>query len=182
MDMIRFFDTVRSGGAVNRWHTQPITESQDNAQHSFNAAIMADMIARNHKEADNLKVLRYMLIHDVPEIGIGDVPYPTKRENPALRAELKAAELKWCSENLAPPYKELMTQGLNDCERQICELCDQLEALFKVLEDYMKGNRLITHIVLNMYQVCYGKALELQDMEVLRMMDTISDVIDKEVS
>ena len=77
-------DIVRSTG-VTRWHCVPTRSVQSLAEHQYMVAIMAQHIAKavvgeKLSESDELLLLNYALFHDTPEIAMGDIPTPMKRE------------------------------------------------------------------------------------------------------
>jgi len=58
------------------------------ADHSWHLALMA-LVVSPHLESsvDLLKVFKMILIHDLPEAEIGDIPFSKSVQNPALKKE-----------------------------------------------------------------------------------------------
>ncbi len=77
-------DIIRSS-SVTRWHCVPTRSVQSLAEHQYMVAIIAQHIAKAIvgaalSESDELLLLNYALFHDTPEIAMGDIPTPMKRE------------------------------------------------------------------------------------------------------
>jgi 5'-deoxynucleotidase YfbR-like HD superfamily hydrolase len=62
------------GGGVRRYHTHPGVSPQSVAEHSWRAAVIA-----HYLWPDRSHLLRAVILHDVAEALIGDLPAPTKR-------------------------------------------------------------------------------------------------------
>lgn len=105
---------VWRSGMVARWHSNPdmVHTAQTNAQHQWGAAVLA-----MHLFPEDHELLRASLLHDAPEMGIGDMCGLAKRENPELRAAVSKAEAV-NAERLGVVTKK--TERLS--------LCDMIEA------------------------------------------------------
>ena len=73
-------DVMRSG-EVTRWHIVKTLRHQSVAEHSFLVAMIAmrlcDVLEVDEKTKHD--VLAYALMHDLPEVYMGDLPTPIKR-------------------------------------------------------------------------------------------------------
>ena len=67
---------------VMRWQIVKTIRQQSVAEHSFNVAMIAmDMAVRVDFDAEDIKrALIWSLMHDIPEVFIGDIATPVKRE------------------------------------------------------------------------------------------------------
>lgn len=75
-------ETVMRLAAVKRWHMIDTTRSQNLAEHSANVALLAYSIAVSAPEmyfGPALHMAGLALLHDVPEVFIGDIPTHSKR-------------------------------------------------------------------------------------------------------
>lgn len=65
---------------INRWQVVKTIKNQSVAEHSFNVAMIADVLnARiTNKSILSPKVIVYALYHDIPEIYTGDIVTPIK--------------------------------------------------------------------------------------------------------
>ena len=81
-------DIWRSG-FVRRWHSNPdmAHTSQTNAQHQWGCAVLAHRLFPGDYE-----LLVSALLHDVGEVGVGDVSGPAKWKFPDLKAASEDAE------------------------------------------------------------------------------------------
>jgi hypothetical protein len=80
MEKLQLNDLMRSQ-YVKRWHIVNTAKSQSLAEHQFNVAMIAATIATklkaNNSFIKNVTILA--LMHDAPEIVMGDIPTPAKR-------------------------------------------------------------------------------------------------------
>lgn len=136
---------IRTGGNVIRFHTSNIIKSQDVAQHSYNCAMLIDMIASTDAFDDFISPLEryelvmYMLLHDVPEQHIGDIPGPSKKGNYGLAIDFE--EGNWVIENFEERYRNIFIQEhMNSTQTLLCKFVDNLECLYKCREERSLGN------------------------------------------
>lgn len=89
---MRDLKSILSGGYCTRWHANPdmahIRETL--AEHH---ARVAQIILALHP-APSVDLIDAALHHDAGEPAVGDVPWPVKRDNPALAAMLGEIEAK----------------------------------------------------------------------------------------
>lgn len=138
MDLLRI---TRNGGDVERFHSSNMVKSQDVAQHSYNAAFIAEYLAEAAGiMADNHKVVMHMLIHDIPEQAIGDTPGWAKVGSSKLKEALDEVEYEWCQENLCQRHHRFM-YDLNWTEQAICKFSDLAECAHKLVQEVKMGNR-----------------------------------------
>jgi 5'-deoxynucleotidase YfbR-like HD superfamily hydrolase len=87
-DVVRL-DT-RLAGQIRRYHTWPIIGQQTIAEHTWQMLRIYMCVAMPTKI--NPAVVFRMMFHDVGEHSTGDLPFPVKRDNPALKAEVNMLE------------------------------------------------------------------------------------------
>lgn len=80
---------VWRSGLVRRWHSNPdlAATAQTNAHHQWGCAVLAV-----HLFPDDHELLKAAILHDVAEVNLGDISGLAKRNTPALKAALDAAE------------------------------------------------------------------------------------------
>lgn len=146
---------AREGGSVKRYHTRDLIKPQDNAQHSFNSAIIARELCSMFEDVDVNKVVMHMLIHDIPEIGIGDIPHYVKNSQPQIKKALDKAEEGWCRENMPSDlYDNMMLEGFTEQEVFIVKFTDQLEPMYKMLNEIKLGSKDAVELLRCMSSTC----------------------------
>ena len=137
MNMHKTILQARKGFAVRRLHIFEILQTYNNGNHSANAAFIAMSLANVsiHQDIDCGKVAAYMLLHDLPEALVGDIPSPTKRAlGPSSLSKLDELENSWYEEhNIEMPE-------LNDCEKFVCKFSDLYEVLMFADKEVAMGN------------------------------------------
>lgn len=136
----------RRGLNVKRMHTIPHIRHYDNGNHSACAALIAvELCKLNDVTPEHeLKILRYMLMHDIVEQFVGDAPADAKRIEPELKVILDIIELKWESKNLPMKPKDL--DGL---PAGICKASDIIELGMFCIEELNMGNKMVMHVLEN---------------------------------
>lgn len=168
MNKGNWISILRDGGNVQRFHTTNLIKSQDVAQHSFSCALLAEHLAHYIDDVDPAKVMLHMLVHDIPETAIGDMPWKVKRDNKELYAELNKAERKWSFNNLPTHiYDNLYYEGFTENEKALCKFVDQFEALLKAKEEIEMGNRTLEFVLEAMFRECYSIILKNPDFDAL---------------
>lgn len=125
----------RRAGAVQRYHTWPTIQQQTVAEASWNVARILMMIWPDASS----RALAHALMNDCGEIRSGDLPWPIKKDNPALRAEVVRIERESFQEQ---GIASLATSdGLDPIWRHRVKICDVLEMWEFGLEEMTLGNR-----------------------------------------
>lgn len=128
-DPYKWMQAVRAGGLVKRLHTVPTINTQNNAAHSWGVAVA--LIAA---ELDTPNALRVALLHDVPEVEVGDTPATTKWKYPRVAMALNEAEHEWVrAHGIDIP--------LNDVEQAALNWADLYELCQHCIDEFMMGNR-----------------------------------------
>ena len=117
----RLLNTL-TAGAVQRYHAAPTVPSQTVAAHSWGVMVILLYItaARDLSPA----LLTEAALHDAGELFTGDIPYTFKRDNPAIRATLQAAEHAARAENVLAAVDSLTAR-----ETALLKVADTLEGL-----------------------------------------------------
>jgi 5'-deoxynucleotidase YfbR-like HD superfamily hydrolase len=134
-------DTIRSGGAVKRYHTVPTVGEQTVAAHSWGVAVLLIRILPGCSK----QLLIAALFHDVAEKWTGDIPADAKWREPEVSTLLKRVER---DVERALDIDIMLT----DEERIILSACDRLELLWFCVEQARIGNQ-------NMY-VVYNRVID----------------------
>jgi len=83
-------DYLRHAGTVLRYHAWPTIQVQTIGEHCWQVALIYEHIFGTLSSP----VEKFIRMHDVTELVMGDIPFPTKRNNPDLKAAFNAAEEK----------------------------------------------------------------------------------------
>ena len=106
---------------VKRWHIVETTKTQTVAEHSFNVALIAEEIATLLKEDVWIDdIIQYAIHHDIPEVGLGDLPT-------SLKHVFGAAEL----EKVEDLSKEMDPESHTnyDIVRSVVKLADLIDSI-----------------------------------------------------
>lgn len=169
VDANEWINSIRSGGNVTRYHTKHMNRDQDVAQHSYNCALIVEHLARFFEpgRVDPHRMMLYMLVHDIPEVHVGDTPYEAKSSNPLLNDSLESAEQEWMNDN-APESIHETVQTLTPLEQELCSFVDRFESFLKLSEEMLIGNRSIALWWASSYDNCLLSIDSNEDLEVLR--------------
>lgn len=127
----------RLAGQVIRYHTWPVLRQQTVGEHSWQIMRIFCKLFGSPRDA----VWEYIMVHDMGEIAVGDVPFPVKSKNPKLKAEFDALEDK------ALEDMGIKIPLIYNAERWQIKICDLLEMMEFGLEEMQLGNRFAEPIV-----------------------------------
>lgn len=130
--------STRLAGLVKRYHTWPTLRTQTVAEHSWQ---VARIFRELFPDAWCIEVADWIQMHDMPEIGTGDVPFPLKARYPELKAIYEEIESE-VSDNLGLVWPEL-----TDRQRLLIKVCDLLEMWEHGSEEKMMGNKYAEPII-----------------------------------
>jgi len=144
--MNKFFDTVYALSNIKRFSTHRVNQIQNVATHSFNCAMIALYIVDADKvTCDKGILLQKVLLHDLVEGVLGDIPAPTRDYSPELKSKIKEVEVamldsifKDCEVN----YKQIATESKQGMEGEIVALADIIERLIYLSTERRSGNTL----------------------------------------
>jgi hypothetical protein len=126
----------RLAGEVERYHTWPHNRDQSVGEHSWQVGRIILCVVPSYFWQ---RLLPYAILHDMGELGTGDIPYPIKKDNPELALimdklehdTIKSMAKEW---NLPTPV------SLSLYERWMFKLCEFIEMWEWALEEQMRGN------------------------------------------
>lgn len=129
----------RMASMVQRYHTWPTLQRQTNADHSFNLLrIYISMFGPPEPE-----VAEYIVEHDLPEIGTGDIPFPVKAQNQLLSEVVSDLERRVSAQLGLRDVKETLSPQ----QRIRVKVCDLLEMHEFGLIEFQMGNCLALPII-----------------------------------
>ena len=124
----------RRGGNVLRYHTETILRPETVAHHSANVAYICTIL-----EDATAEHLYHALVHDIPEQMTGDIPYPFKQQNPALKSFVDASEEGFLRHNQ-------MYLSVSPEIHQVVKAADMLDLVLKCVEEMRMGNSTVYEI------------------------------------
>ena len=139
-------NTYRDGLSVERLHTHYHNLPYNNGFHSANAALIADEIARfaNFDQTEQLSIVRYMLLHDVAERFVGDIPSPFKRVlGEKVKGLMDEAEGNWLNS------KGIQLPDLSEAQKEVCKVADIIELMEYSKREMATGNTSIEIVITN---------------------------------
>lgn len=130
----------RFGGAVRRYHTWPTLNVQTNADHTWNVMrIWWQLFGPLSSEEST-----YVIWHDVGEIRSGDLPFPVKRDHPALKDICGVIE----AEALVGMFGRNPMKGVSTAEIKFkAKFCEMIEMCEFGLIELRQGNTFAEPIV-----------------------------------
>lgn len=138
---------------ISRWGLMRNTQKENDAEHSFQAAIIAHGIAviakeRFHKEINPERVMAMALYHDAHEVITGDMPTPVKYHNPHIKREFANLEvlasgmlLNMLPEDLKKAYHPYLSPDETAYEWRLVKAADRICAYVKCVEEQKAGNQ-----------------------------------------
>ena len=132
---LKIRDDIRLAGQVMRYHTWPHLRQQSVGEHSWQVARILLSIAPGH-----IGLLKHAILHDIGEIGVGDVPYPVKTQNDLLGNLFNDIE-EGVIEELCGRWNIHSGHHLTDQERWVFKLAEFIEMWEWGLEEVIRGNK-----------------------------------------
>ena len=129
--MIHIQDIMRAGH-IKRWNIVNTTRQQTLAEHMYNVTMIAWQLCEEmdvkYKDLISAEVLKWSLIHDIPEVVCGDTPTPTKN-----RMKKAGLDMEVIYDEIDPAYKQtkLDTCGLS---KWIVKVADTIEGYWFIRE------------------------------------------------
>jgi hypothetical protein len=130
-------DYLRHAGTIKRYACWPTIQTQTVGEHCWQVAMIYEQIFG----ALSPPVEKFIRLHDVAELVMGDIPFPTKRNHPALKEAYNRAE-----ENVLIGLGVEMPE-LDPIERIRVKVCDLLEMTAFGMIDRELGSMLAVPII-----------------------------------
>lgn len=131
--------SLRHAGGVERYHTWPTIRKQTVADHCYHVLRIYYTIFG----PPSPEITTYILFHDSSEVRYGDPPFPSKKNNPDLKAAYDRLESDYNLEMFGFDHSELLTSE----EKVKVKVCDLLEMWEFGTVEMRMGNRYANLIV-----------------------------------
>lgn len=139
-------------GRVRRYHTWPTLHTESVAEHSHRVAMIYMELFGVDAEA-----LAYIMCHDLCELWTGDLPFPVKARNPALKKAVDAVEKQAAAELGLPDIPTL-----EDWKKRLVKICDLLQMWEFGHIELMMGNALALPVIKDTIRIalemCYSES------------------------
>jgi len=162
-------DCVYFAGRLKRYHTWPTIQTQTVGEHSWQVALVYEQIFGELSRP----VERYIRMHDVAELAVGDIPFPFKSKNPEIKKLMDAAEDVALEMMKVPALPDL-----DPIPKARIKVCDLLEMTIFGMTERELGNMLAIPIIRRTraaaLQLTQEKLHDVEDFEsVCRFIDQI---------
>lgn len=133
--IVNIEEDPRHAGQVTRFHTWPVHRQQSVGEHSWQ--IQRIMLTIWPSVPRHLLV--HCTVHDVGEMA-GDIPYPFKKRNPALKHHMSRAEEE-VHRTMTARWSLPPSVVLNEMEMNFFKMCEYIEMWEYGLMELNMGNR-----------------------------------------
>ena len=177
-----FFAYISRMRFIQRWALMRNTAPENVQEHSHQVAVLAHALAiiRNEKFGGTIDPgagAAAALYHGASEILTGDMPTPSKYDNPAIRKAYKDVEavaekklLHMLPQELQAVYAPILTPADSEIE-SLVKAADKLSAYIKCVEELKAGNNEFREAAAQTRRALEGYALP----EVGYFLDTFID-------
>jgi 5'-deoxynucleotidase len=152
--MSHFYAYLSRMKHILRWSLMRNTQSENIAEHSLQAAMIAHALALYRRKTtgagpDPQRVATLSLFHDAGEVITGDLATPIKYFNPEIKSAYKEIErhaehklLEMTPPDLREEYRDLLISQEKDAEAHaLIKAADKLCAYVKCIEELKMGNQ-----------------------------------------
>ena len=135
-DLTQLFERL-AATHVNRFHSTVTVKENTVGQHTIGMLIMADWVFEGSPDP---RLMQAILYHDLPEIRIGDIPYPVKHYSKQnLRDALKEHE-DFVTQDMG------LALDLPEELKHYLAIFDIFDYLKFILTERQLGNRMVEHM------------------------------------
>ena len=157
-DLPGFFERLRNMSAIRRFGTMPSAHHDSVANHSYDVAVLAMMIA-DHECDPTLsveKVLRKALWHDFEETIVSDIPHPIKHRfqggrlgtllEEIVETVLEQEAFHELPDDLARRYAADARDAKREREGEVVAAADAMDLGIVATREVKMGNRYFEHV------------------------------------
>jgi 5'-deoxynucleotidase YfbR-like HD superfamily hydrolase len=146
---------TRLAGQVERYHTWPILRRQSVAEHTWQILRIYAAICEGPL---NPIIIQHIIFHDVGELQTGDIPYPLKRNNPTLKAEMDNLEYAAVDAQMVY-WNTALPVELQPEEKVLVKQMEMLEMAEFGMSEVVLGNQHGWPIANRCLEAIYGQEL-----------------------
>lgn len=150
------FDLNMRLASISRYSQTHLIMKESVLEHSGSVVLFCYLISISiNREVDLGKLLSRAIVHDFDEISTGDIPHPTKYDNPHIEMEIKKVEAKnmiAISNEISGDDKlfNLWDEAKNDdIEGAILTIADSFSVVYKLWQETILYNNrtMVEHII-----------------------------------
>lgn len=147
---------------IKRYHSTPLHQNENVAEHCFYVALIAralcSVLEENGQEVNKCEVMEKALVHDMEEMFSGDIAQPFKYADPELKKLIDKLNEKSIDKafeglpkKLAEHFKFLWSDyhAGNKMEDKVIKIADRLSLVSYCLEQIKLGNKFMVEILDN---------------------------------
>lgn len=143
VEALKWLLIQRESSEVDRAHTVRIHRRYTVGQHSYNVAMLVLYFGLHPTSLMDEQFVKDValraLMHDIAEVGVGDIPAPVKWSSEVLKSEIDRLESIWVDEYVPPHLRCFMRDFSPSC-RTFIKVCDYLELVLYCNEEIMMGS------------------------------------------
>ena len=157
MDPEKFAKDIFPLTTMNRYNNIPHIINESVAAHSYQVSIICISLHEEYKNKlkyyydylDLEKMLLMSMLHDIPEVFTGDIPYLCKKYNKTLKSILDLIEKDKMKEIMNKKYFELFEEyQKQDCpEAILVKMADLISAKIYAEEEVKAGNTNLIRVI-----------------------------------
>lgn len=166
LDLEKLADLLHRWSSIRRYSQKTLLVPENVAEHTAHVAFIAMLIARELEDKYPIhfkRLYELVLIHDLDEVMVGDIPRPTKEANPELKALIEKLEKEsmktLCSNYGLPDELYALWADTNDMsiEGRILNVSDIISVYIKAVNEYtLLGNSSFGDIFINLVRYISG--------------------------
>lgn len=135
-----FINNTIFSSRVKRYHTWAVHHQETVGEHSHRVIILYTILFG----PPSREALLYMAAHDMPELGVGDPPYPVKANNDTLKSIYDDLEKEWWNKVVKrhPNLSCYVDPKLDKMEKLKVKLADMIQMMEFAAVEISMGNKL----------------------------------------
>lgn len=142
--MRKTLEAILAGGRTKRFHTVPTVEGQNVGCHSYEVAMLCQLLEPGCRK----ELILAALTHDIAEHVVGDVPAPTKRATVG-GGHVTIGTLMEDLEDGVLADAQIYTSELTADEQRTLKLADYLSGMLTCIYERRMGNKALLNVYRN---------------------------------
>ena len=154
LEVIKFSENIYNLNSIIRYNFMFKVIPESVSAHSFQCALISLKLYEEYKadfKLDLNKMILMSLLHDVPEIKTGDLPYLLKKENKELKKIVNDCEEKYMRELFSEDIFKLFLEynAKSSVESILVKISDVLSSYVYAKQELNMGNKNFDRVIKN---------------------------------